>query len=342
MMLIALATEPTDYGPYAAAAALIIALFSFVSLIAGRFFAPRLLMPLYENRTAVQVLVVGLSALGLLWVLTLDKLAPVEAGAQFELFSQLIIVGLAALAVFIICAVLFVMRMTDVNGRTVPIIRGFGFKKQFREGDNFDKLLPAEYLAGALYRSVDIWRPFPRVAIVAIVVISSIVAQVSLTTGIAGVAKLLTDPVDDTVTADAAQVKVIPVQGVFAPDSDEFLPPSDAQAALDKAAITNFAPAAIYVRGHTDATVGPIDNATLSQDRAEAVKDWLTGLLGDAAPELRALGMADACPRIALDGVPSAFKGLAHANNRRVELLLIKNAEEADARAADCEADPSS
>ncbi|MBL0135321.1 MAG: OmpA family protein [Chitinophagaceae bacterium] len=72
------------------------------------------------------------------------------------------------------------------------------------------------------------------------------------------------------------------------------------------------------IQGHTDNTGNAAHNLTLSQQRADAVKDALVGLGVDAA-RLTTIGKGDASP-IADNATPEG-----KANNRRVEFVTIKD-----------------
>jgi OOP family OmpA-OmpF porin len=102
----------------------------------------------------------------------------------------------------------------------------------------------------------------------------------------------------------------------FRHDSAELEAPTDR--ALDEvaAALQTHPAARVRVEGHTDNTGNPERNVALSQQRADAVKTYLTEH-GAAADQIEATGYGQAKP-LATNDTPEG-----RAQNRRTELVLV-------------------
>lgn len=117
--------------------------------------------------------------------------------------------------------------------------------------------------------------------------------------------------------ADLAQAGTLVLQGVnFQTGRAELTP--DSIPVLDDAAkqLVAHADLKVEVGGHTDSSGNAASNLTLSQQRAEAVRDYLIGQ-GVAADRLSAKGYGDAVPLA--DNATAAGR----ARNRRVELKVL-------------------
>jgi OmpA-OmpF porin, OOP family len=81
-------------------------------------------------------------------------------------------------------------------------------------------------------------------------------------------------------------------------------------------ALTRFPDATIVVEGHTDANGSDSANLILSQDRADAVKQYLVSQLGANAEKVSSIGYGEARP-VATNETPAG-----RARNRRIDLVI--------------------
>jgi len=113
-----------------------------------------------------------------------------------------------------------------------------------------------------------------------------------------------------------AQVGHIALYGIrFASDSAEFEADSDDTLAQMAELLQSQPTLKVYIVGHTDSTGTLAHNLALSQQRAEAVVNRLSGKYGIAPSRLAAKGMASYAP------VASNRDTAGRAKNRRVEMV---------------------
>jgi outer membrane protein OmpA-like peptidoglycan-associated protein len=105
---------------------------------------------------------------------------------------------------------------------------------------------------------------------------------------------------------------------VFALDSAEILPESEAVLAATAKVLGEYPAVRIAIHGHTDATADDAYNLALSTARAQAVAAWLIGH-GVAPTRVTAEGFGETQPIDTND----TEEGRAH--NRRVEFVIVSN-----------------
>jgi OmpA-OmpF porin, OOP family len=81
-------------------------------------------------------------------------------------------------------------------------------------------------------------------------------------------------------------------------------------------ALSMFPGASVVVEGHTDANGSDSANLILSQDRADAVKQYLVGNFGLDAEKVSSIGYGEARP-VATNETTSG-----RARNRRIDLVI--------------------
>jgi outer membrane protein OmpA-like peptidoglycan-associated protein len=118
-------------------------------------------------------------------------------------------------------------------------------------------------------------------------------------------------------------VITLPEVVLFDFDKAELRP--DARPVLEKIAkvIRYYADAPVRVDGHTDAVGSPDYNRSLSQRRADAVRDWLAASGGVAAGRLRARGLGETEPVAPNQNPDGSDNPNGRQQNRRVEVVVL-------------------
>jgi outer membrane protein OmpA-like peptidoglycan-associated protein len=125
----------------------------------------------------------------------------------------------------------------------------------------------------------------------------------------------------DAGVVDGDTVIVLPEQVLFDFDQYQLLP--DAAATLDRIAeaINYFAGAPVQVNGHTDSRGAPDYNQQLSERRAQAVVDHLTGAGVDGG-RLTPQGFGETQPVAPNENQDGSDNPDGRAQNRRVEIVI--------------------
>jgi outer membrane protein OmpA-like peptidoglycan-associated protein len=99
----------------------------------------------------------------------------------------------------------------------------------------------------------------------------------------------------------------------------------DARPVLEKLAkvARYYAGAPVRVDGHTDAVGTPAYNRSLSQRRADAVKDWLAAAGGVQAGRLQARGLGETEPVAPNQNPDGSDNPAGRQRNRRVEVVVV-------------------
>lgn len=333
-----------DYGPFAPTIAFFAVVLNVVQFFRGEIFKSFSLMPILHGQGLLSGVAVVLCICGFVLSLAWDRLNPGLSGTLMSYALWSVAVGLIAMVVFTILSLAFVRRFqwrVETEYRTLA--GGPIFAKSFKETGGPTADTPDKYLQLGDFEPHNVWAVGWRFPVVLILVVSSITMQVGLIVGLTLTAQLVSEPEELLVSAPGLQMKSIPIQTLFEPDSFILIPPGPEQTAQDVAEIVSFDPALIVVRGHTDSTVGALSNQELSQNRADAVAMWLTSILeeplaGDL-PAIRSVGLADNCARVPEGSLGGDLLDAARAHNRRVELLLLEAADGAEEIALLCSPD---
>jgi photosystem I P700 chlorophyll a apoprotein A2 len=118
-------------------------------------------------------------------------------------------------------------------------------------------------------------------------------------------------------------VITLPEVVLFDFDKAELRP--DARPVLEKIAkvARYYAAAPVRVDGHTDAVGSPDYNRSLSQRRADAVRDWLATSGGVAAGRLSARGLGETQPVAPNQNPDGSDNPAGRQKNRRVEVVIV-------------------